>query len=232
MDEPTAYASTHRLKSGAHHTYLELERNTTDSPQSFVLHTGEGSAATLSSANSRPPLPPFSVSGPVRGGAASIQQILTPGAMSMQLPRTSGPGMTSVHGRETRGSSLRGVSTTQRPPIPPVLQQNDMRNNSRRGSVPLKTIRKESQQMLLPGKSMPAMHSLSPPPPHSPPTPRIFDPPVPYLTPNKPWYKCDYETANISVSGPCSHKFTRDPHTFCAFVYKCMYMYMSACIYV
>ena len=195
MDEPTAYASTYSVKPGVRHTYLELERSTADSTPTFVLQTGQGSSMSVSSHHVRPPLNSFSVSGPVRSGAASIQRILSPnepGAMSMQLHRTTGLGQ-RPNFVESQGSVL---GTTHQPPMRPHS------SNSRRGSVPLKS-RRESQQPLLPGKSMPLIpaNSVSPPPVSSPSTPHLLDPPLPYLTPERPWYKSDPDSPNIPVSG-------------------------------
>lgn len=199
VDEPTAYASTYSVKPGVNHMYQELERNTTDSPSRFVLQTtGPGSAMSVSSHPARPPLNSFSASGPVRSGPASIQNILSPsepGAMSMQIPRASGIGQRQTFTcKEAQGSQLVGTS-----------HHRPNNSNSRRGSVPLKA-RRESQQPLLPGKSMPTIvtSSLPPPPITSPSTPHLLDPPIPYLTPEKPWYKSDHpDSPNTLVSGHC-----------------------------
>ena len=180
------------------HTYRELERHTgpIPPPPHFALSTG--SAMSLSSHQGRPLPPNTSVSGPVQGGAASIQRILEPGAHSMHFPRTSA---TFAQGREIRGGSLHGtrVGANYRPPIPPGMQPQHS-EIGRRGSVPLKIWRQSHQQqhqILLPGKSMPVLSSTPVP---SPPTPQMTDPPVPYLTPERPWYNSDYELTNNPVS--------------------------------
>lgn len=191
VDDPTAYASTYQVtKTGVRHTYLEVERDLESTPH-FALPTDQGSAMSLNSHHGRPPIPPNFVSGPVRGGAASMQRILVPGeggAMSLQK-----------HGGSLRGATS-GVNS--RPLVSSVsISQPPHSGNARRGSMPLRT-RRESHQQLLPGKSMPLLStsSVSPPPLPGPPTPEISDPPVPYLTPEKPWYKTDYEpTIPVSV---------------------------------
>lgn len=226
VDEPTAYATTVRLKPG---TYLDVERGSADSTPHFSIRT-EGSTASLLSNHGRPSLPLLSASGSVRGGPTTIQHILMPGdvgAVSMQLPRHHAQEAHWGHGRDQRqGSSLREVFNHSRPPIPSEMQ------DSCRVSVPL-NVRKQSRQMQHTGKSMPVIqtspppfpcpptpqitdppvpylthksmpavqaHSLSPPPLPCPPTPQIDDPPVPYLTPEKPWYHSDYETTRDTVS--------------------------------
>lgn len=183
--------ATYSVKPGVHHTYLELENNPADAPPTFVLQTGRGSAMSVSSHNNRPPLTSFSASGPVRSGPGSISRILSPsepGAVSMQIPRSSGPGERPAVPCQ-RGASYQ----------PPVRPYN---GSSRRCSVPLKS-RRESQQPLLPGKSMPliAANAVSPPPISSPSTPHLLDPPLPYLTPERPWYKTDPDSPNAPVSG-------------------------------
>ena len=198
VDEPTAYASTYRLKSGI---YLEQERNAADpSAPHFSIRTG-GSIVSLSSHNGRPQ---FSISGPVQSGPASIQKILTPGevgAVSMQLPRGCRIGGGSLGEDQRRSLRVVPSGTHQRPPIPSVMQPHHLESNLRRGSMPLKTLADPHHQ-LNPGKSMPALSpsSQSPSPFPCPPTPQMCDPPVPYLTPKRPWYKSDYESTTITVS--------------------------------
>ena len=198
VDEPTAYASLFRIKPGI---YVEQERNAANpSTPHFAIRAGD-SVISLSSHNGRTP---FSISGPVQNsGPVSFQNILTPGqtgTMSMQLPRGyRNGGSSSEH--QTR--SLRGVSSGahQRPPIPSAMQPQNPDANSRRASMPLKSIR-DTHNQLNPGKSLPTLSasSQSSSPYSCPPTPQISDPPVPYLLPTKPWYKNDYESTKLPVS--------------------------------
>ena len=198
VEEP--YASTYQTKNGTRHTYLELELSM---PQHFALRTDHGSAMSVSSNQARPPLPPpppHFVSSSVRAGPASMQRL--PGQA----------GVPSVQNGGMHSGSLRQVpSSNTRPSIPSVMTSSPRSEGARRGSLPVKT-RRESQQHLPrhppnfhepTGKSMPALMypSVSPPPLPCPPTPEVSDLPVAYLTPEKPWYKSDYESTDIAVSG-------------------------------
>jgi hypothetical protein len=196
VDEPTAYASTYRIKPGI---YVEQERNAANpSTPHFSIRAGD-SVMSLSSHNGRAP---FSISGPVHSnGQVPFQRILQPsemGAMSMQLPRGYRNGGSSAG--EDQRRSLRVVSsgTHQRPPIPSAMHRQNTDGNSRHASMPLKSIR-DTQNQLNPGKSLPALSSYpqSPSPYPCPPTPQISDPPVPYLLPIKPWYKSNYEPTKV-----------------------------------
>ena len=210
VDEPTAYASTYRIKPGI---YVEQERNAANpSTPHFSIRAGD-SVMSLSSHNGRAP---FSISGPVHSnGQVPFQRILQPsemGAMSMQLPRGYRNGGSSAG--EDQRRSLRVVSsgTHQRPPIPSAMHRQNTDGNSRHASMPLKSIR-DTQNQLNPGKSLPALSSYpqSPSPYPCPPTPQISDPPVPYLLPTKPWYKSNYEPTKVPVSCLFGSKFLERP---------------------
>ena len=198
VEEP--YASTYQTKNGTRHTYLELEL-----PQHFALRTDHGSAMSVSSNQARPPLPPpppHFVSSSVRAGPASMQRL--PGQAGVPAASVQNGGMHS-------GSLRQAPSSNTRPSIPSVMTSSPRSEGARRASLPAKT-RLESQQHLPrhppnfhepTGKSMPALlhPSVSPPPLPCPPTPEVSDLPVAYLTPEKPWYKSDYESTDTPVSG-------------------------------
>ena len=185
--------------------YLELDRHTESTPH-HTINADQGSAMSLPSCHQGHPPLPLNTTVPcsVQGGAASMQGILTPGrlgANSMQLPMTSA---TFAQSREPCGGSLHGTraGTNSRPPIPPTMQPQHP-ENGRRCSMPQKIWKQSHQrqhQTIQPGKSMPAILSVSPPPLPSPPTPQNTDRPVSYLSPKMPWYESDYEHTNNPVS--------------------------------